>query len=441
MKAHTALCAALSLTVAAASIPAAPGDTNWPSFRGVFARGVADGFATPVSWDVAGAENIKWKTAIPGLAHSGPVVWGDRVFVTTAVSAKAEPELKVGMYGDVRPVRERDVHAWKVYCLDKSSGAILWERTAHTGVPKVKRHPKSSHANSTPATDGKHVVAFFGSEGLYCYDLAGKPLWQKDFGVLNSCFFRMPSAQWGFASCPIIHRGRVIVQCDVEKNSFLAAFDVVTGKELWRTPRDEVPTWGTPTVHESDGQAQIIVNGFKHIGGYDFETGKELWKLRGGGDIPVPTPIVAHGLIFITNAHGRLSPIYAIHTTATGDISENDGVAWSHRRAGSYMPTPIVYGEYLYVCRDRGAMTCYRADTGQKIYSDRVRGTFSASPVAADGKLYLTSEAGDVHVVKAGPQFELLATNSMGEVCMATPAVSGETLFFRTRRHVMAVGR
>lgn len=440
MKAHTVLRAALSLTMAAASIPAAPSDSNWPSFRGAFARGVADGFATPVSWNVAGAKNVKWKTAIPGLAHSCPVVWGDRVFVTTAVGAKAEPELKVGMYGDVRPVRERDVHAWKVYCLDKSSGQILWERTAHTGVPKVKRHPKSSHANSTPATDGKHVVVFFGSEGLYCYDLAGKLLWQKDFGVLNSCFFRMPSAQWGFASSPIINRGRVIVQCDVQKSSFLAAFDVVTGQEIWRTPRDEVPTWSTPTVHESDGQTQIIVNGFKHIGGYDFETGKELWRLRGGGDIPVPTPIISHGLTFITNAHGRMSPIYAIRTTAKGAISESDSVAWSHRRAGSYMPTPIVYGDYLYVCRDRGAVTCYRADTGKKVYSDRVRGTFSASPVAADGKLYLTSEAGDVQVVKAGPQFELLATNSLGEICMATPAISAGTLFFRTRRHVVAVG-
>jgi len=424
--------------------PDAPG-VNWPGFRGWRAGGVSEGYATPVSWSVPESRNLKWKTPLPGLAHSSPVVWGDRVFVTTAVSNKDEPTLKVGMYGDVEPVDEPEAFAWKVYCLDTLSGAIVWEQTANTGVPKIKRHPKSSHANSTPATDGEHVVAFFGSEGLSCYDITGKLLWQKDLGLLDSGFFRMPSAQWGFGSSPIIHAGRVIVQCDVQKGSFLAALDVATGHEIWRTLRDDVPTWSTPTVAVREGKAQVVVNGFRHAGGYDFETGNEVWRLTGGGDIPVPTPLVAHDLFFLTSAHGGLSPLYAIKAEARGDVSladgaaANDGVGWSYPRQGCYMPTPLVYGDYLYCCRDNGTLVCYRAKTGEQVYAERLKGGFSASPVAADGKLYFTSESGDVHVAKADPEFALLGTNSMGETCMATPAISRGTLFFRTRRNVVAV--
>jgi outer membrane protein assembly factor BamB len=432
------------IACAPVTAPLAQGQ-NWPSFRGRFAAGVADGYATPVTWSIEKGERLKWRTPIPGLAHSSPIVWGDRVFVTTAVSDRDEPTLKVGMYGDVEPVEEAEVFAWEVYCLDKRSGAVLWEQTAHTGVPKIKRHPKSSHANSTPATDGEHVVAFFGSEGLYCYDMTGKLLWQKDLGLLDSGFFRAPAAQWGFGSSPVIHEGRLIVQCDVQRDSFLAALDVNTGRETWRTPREDVPTWSTPTVTVREGKSQVIVNGFRHAGGYDFETGKEVWRLTGGGDIPVPTPIVAHDLVFLTNAHGRLSPLYAIRAEAGGDVSlaegtaSNAGVAWSYPRQGCYMPTPLAYGDYLYCCRDNGTLACYRAKTGEQVYEERLKGGFSASPVAADGKLYLTSESGDVHVVKAGPEFQLLAANSMGETCMATPAVSHGRLFFRTRRNVVAV--
>jgi len=438
----------LALSIACLSVGAALADgVNWPGFRGQFAAGVADGHSTPTTWDVEKNQNLKWKTPLPGLAHSCPAVWGDRVFVTTAVSRKEDPTLKIGMYGDVTPVEEAEVHAWKLYCLDKATGKIRWERTAHTGVPKVKRHPKSSHANSTPATDGEHVVAFFGSEGLYCYDLSGKPLWEKDFGMLDSGFFTIPSAQWGFGSSPVIHSGRVILQCDVQKDSFLAAFDVKTGDQLWRTPRDEVPTWSTPTIYEHDGKTRIAVNGFKHIGGYDFLTGKEVWRMKGGGDIPTPTPVVAHALLFFTSSHGGMSPIYAVRAAATGEVTleggatSNDGVAWSYPRAGCYMPTPIAYGDHLYLCRDGGSLTCYSAKTGQQVYSNRAKGSYTASPVAADGKLYLTAEKGNVHVVKAGPEFELLATNSMGEICMATPAVSEGILLFRTRGHVVAVAR
>lgn len=425
-------------------------DANWPSFRGPRARGIAEGHATPVEWSVESSKNILWKTPIPGLAHSSPIIWGDRLFVTTAVSAESDPSLKVGLYGNIESVTEDVVHQWKVYGLDKNTGEILWGRTAHEGIPEVKRHQKSTHANPTPATDGEHVVAFFGSEGLYCYDLEGDLLWKKDLGVLRSGFFQVPAAEWGFASSPVIHDGMVIVQSDVLEDSFLAAFDIRDGREIWRTEREDVPTWSTPTVYGEGGDAQIIVNGWKHVGSYGAATGKRRWWMEGGGDIPVPTPVVSYPLVFVTNAHGPAAPIYAIRLNAKGDISlpegasRNEHVAWSVDRGGAYMQTPLVYGDYLYNCRDNGVLSCYRAVTGERLYQERLGGGtsgFSASPVAADGKIYFTSEVGDVYVVAAGPEFELLAVNSLDEIAMATPALSEGVLYFRTRHHVVAVSR
>jgi outer membrane protein assembly factor BamB len=291
-------------------------------------------------------------------------------------------------------------------------------------------------------------VVFFGSEGLYCYDMEGKLIWKKDLGVLDAGFFQSPEAQWGFASSPIIHRDMVIVQCDVLGDSFIAAFDIDDGQELWRTRREDVPTWSSPTVHPQVGRDLLIVNGWKHIGGYDAATGHGLWRLTGGGDLPVPTPVVAHGLVFITNSHGGESPIYAIRIDARGDISlaqgsrSNEYIAWSVGRGGAYMQTPLVYGDYLYSCRNNGVMSCYRAETGEQLYRERLGGGstgFSASPVAAEGKLYFTSEEGDVFVVRTGSKFRLLATNSLDENTMATPAISEGRIYFRTQRHVVAV--
>lgn len=425
-------------------------DANWPSFRGPSASGIADGSELPLEWDVESGKNVLWKTPIPGLGHSSPIVWGDRVYLTTAVSGKENPELKVGLYGNIAPVEDDTVHQWKVICLDRKSGKVRWERTAHTGAPKIKRHTKGTHANSTMATDGQHVVAFFGSEGLYCYDPSGKLRWKRDLGTLDSGFFAVPAAQWGFASSPVIWKDRVFVQCDVQKGGFVAALSLKDGSDLWRTPRIDAPTWSTPAVIEATGGTQVALNGWKQIAGYDALTGKEVWTLRGGGDIPVPTPVSAHGLIFITNAHGRMAPIYAVRTGARGDISLKEGessnahVAWSTARDGAYMQTPLIYGDYLYVCRDNGVLSCYEARTGNRLYQERL-GTgattgYTASGVAADGKLYYTSEDGDVHVLQAGPTFKRLAMNALGETCLSTPAISHQTLLFRTRGHLIAIG-
>jgi outer membrane protein assembly factor BamB len=441
------------LLLSAALLPVQPGkarapEVHWPAFRGPNASGIAEGFATPTRWNVPAGENVRWKTTIPGLGHSAPVIWGNNLFITTAISGQTNAELKVGLYGDIKSVQDDTSHKWMVYCLDKRTGKILWEKVAYTGVPKIKRHPKSSHASSTPATDGKHVVVMFGSEGLYCYDMKGKLLWKKDFGVLDSGFYMVPAAQWGFASSPIIYEDKVFLQCDVQKGSFVAAFNVKDGSEIWRTPREDVPTWSSPTVHRSGDRTLLLLNGYKQIGGYDAATGKEVWRLKGGGDIPVPTPIVAHDLVFITNAHGRMAPIYAIRLDATGDISlgenatSNKYVAWSVPRDGAYMITPLIYGDYLYNSKNNGVLHCFEAKTGNRVYQERLGdGTtgFTASPVAADGKLYYSSEDGDIYVIKAGPKFEVLAKNEMGEICMATPAISEGVLFFRTQGHVVAI--
>jgi len=423
---------------------------NWPQFRGHNASGIAAGQDLPLNWDVKSGSNILWKREIPGLGHSSPVVWGDRVFVTTAVGEGKEAYLKVGRYGESPDNPEDFVHHYKVFCLDRKTGDIIWEKTAYSGKPKVSRHIKSSHANCTPATDGKHLLVFFGSQGLYCYDLEGKLLWTKDLGYLDAGAFDVPEIQWGFGSSPIIYEDKVIVLCDVNNQSFITALDLATGKDIWRTLRDENPTWGTPTIHKSKDRTQVIVNGYKHIGGYEVDTGMAIWWMHGGGDIPCPTPVVSNGLVFITNAHGRMRPIYAIKLEAEGDISlardekSNQYIPWFYPRRGSYQPTPLVLDDLLYVADNGGILTCYVAATGEEMYRNPIGGdisSYSASPVAADGKLYFSDEYGNIHIVKAGPTYEHLAVNKMDEICMASPAISGKTLFIRARRNLYAISK
>jgi len=423
---------------------------NWPQFRGHNASGIAAGQDLPLNWDVKTGTNILWKREIPGLGHSSPVVWENRVFVTTAVGEGKEAYLKVGRYGESPDNPEDYVHHYKVFCLDRKTGKIIWEKTANSGKPKVDRHIKSSHANCTPATDGKYLLVFFGSQGLYCYDLDGKLLWTRDLGYLDAGAFDVPEIQWGFGSSPIIYEDKAIVLCDVNNQSFITALDLETGKDIWRTLRDENPTWGTPTVHRSEDRMQVIVNGYKHIGGYEVDTGKAIWWMHGGGDIPCPTPVVSNGLVFITNAHGRMRPIYAIRLEAEGDISlakdekSNRYIPWFYPRRGAYQPTPLVLDDLLYVADNGGILTCYVAETGEEMYRNPIGGdisSYSASPVAADGKLYLSDEYGNIHIVKAGPQYEHLAVNKMDEICMASPAISGKTLFIRARRNLYAISK
>jgi outer membrane protein assembly factor BamB len=421
---------------------------NWPGFRGENAAGNGDGQGAVIEWDVDTQQNIRWKTPIPGISTASPVVWGSRVFVVTAVSSAGDKTFRTGLYGDVKPVDDLSEHSWKIYCLDKASGKVLWEREAFKGAPKVKRHTKSSQANATPATDGQRVVAMFGSIGiLAAWDMAGKPLWHTEVGVLDSGWFFDPDTQWGHSSSPIIHGNKVIVQADRYKDSFIAAYDVATGKQQWRTDRDEISSWGTPTVFRAGDREQIVTNGPK-IRGYDPSSGKLLWTLGPNSEVTVGTPVVGNGVVYVTGGYPPARPVYAIKPNASGDISlpkgqtSSDVIAWSNSE-GTYIPTPIFYDGILYTCSNNGVVTAYDGATGERLYRARVGGggSFSASPIAADGRLYFANEDGDVFVARAGRTYQEIAKNEMKGVIMSTPAVSDGLLIVRTLDHVYGIGR
>jgi outer membrane protein assembly factor BamB len=439
-----------------ASAPAAHVDadvktpTNWPSFRGQDGTGVADGQHPPLKWDVKKGEGVRWKTPIPGLGHSCPVVWGNRVFITTAVSSgQPDQKIRVGNYGDVGSVDDVSKHTWHVICLDASTGKILWDKTAHEGVPKIKRHLKGSQANCTCATDGKCVIACFGSEGLYCYDVDGKFLWKRDLSTLDSSFALDQEYEWGFGNSPVIHGNLCILQCDLSRDSFIAAFSLDDGSKVWSTPRDEIPSWSSPVVWRNAKRTEIVTNAAQYARGYDPATGAELWRVAKKSEVTVPTPVLGADLAYITSGNRPIQPIIAIKPGATGDISlpagkeTNESIAWSKLRGGPYMPTPILYGDHFYTCSNSGIIACYDAKTGKENYKERVGGggSYTASPVAADGRLYFTSEQGEVRVVRAGPKFELLAVNPLDDYCMATPAISNGAVFFRTQHFMVTVGK
>jgi outer membrane protein assembly factor BamB len=277
-------------------------ERQWTAYRGNSSSGVLDRTNLPETFDLAKMTNVRWKREIPGLGLSSPVIWDNKIFITSAVSQADREGFKPGIYGDIAPVKDSSIHEWKVICIDKNSGKTIWEKTPYRGIPSIRRHPKSTHANASVATNGKYVVAFFGSEGLFCYDMNGKQVWQKNFGILKSVFFMVKSAEWEFASSPVIYQGILIIQCDVLENSFVAAFDLKTGKELWKTQRDEYPGWCTPNIYTNDGKAYVALNGYKNRGGYELATGKEVWKMSGGGDIQIPTPILGNDLIYFNSA-------------------------------------------------------------------------------------------------------------------------------------------
>lgn len=430
------LCALCVLSV----IAHAQTPPNWPQFRGPHAAG-ATATAVPTVWDVKAGRNILWKTPIPGLSHSSPIVWGDQVFVlTTQPKVARELTLKLGESG-VDPADDLVPHVWQLYAFERRTGRVRWERTVHEGMPRLKRHVKASHASATPATDGTHVVLLAGSQGLFCYDVTGKLLWTRDLGVMDVGLVGDPSYQWGPASSPVIYRNLVIIQNDKHQGSTLAAFDLRTGTPAWQAARDEFPSWATPLVFQSGGRTELVTNSGKHIRGYDPETGRELWRMADQAtQVKVPSPVGAGDLVIVSGGYppaGR--PIYAIRPVgaAPGELE------WQTERGASYTTTPIVHDRILYSVTDNGILSAYRTASGERLYQTRISpaaSNFSASPVVAADKLYFTSEEGDVFVVQAGPVFKLLATNTMDEVCMATPAVVDGMLIVRTRTQLVAIG-
>jgi outer membrane protein assembly factor BamB/protein tyrosine phosphatase (PTP) superfamily phosphohydrolase (DUF442 family) len=423
---------------------------SWPSFRGPNASGIAENQNLPDQWNAKTGQNILWHTPIPGLAHSSPIVWGDRVYVTSAISTDPKATFKPGLYGDGDASQDRSRHKWTIYALDKHSGKIVWERIAFEGEPREKRHIKATYANSTPATDGRIVVAWFGSQGVYAYDVDGRFLWKVDLGRLDLGAYDIPTVEWGSASSPIIWKDLVILQCDTQADSFIVALNSNTGETVWKTERDELPSWGTPTIAVTSQGEELIANASNFIRAYDPRTGKELWRLGKSSKLTAPTPVFADDMVVVASGRGPERPIFVVKAGARGDLTLPDGktsseaIVWSRTGRGSYMPTPLIYKGILYVLNNGGVFDAYNLKSGAELYRQRLPAVgdgFSASPVAADGKIYLSNEDGEILVVAAGEKFTHIATNSMGELLMATPALSEGVMYVRTAQSVFAIGQ
>jgi outer membrane protein assembly factor BamB len=437
---------AAGLDLASAPQPERPPTVHWPAFRGANAEGIGDGADTPIAWDVAGGEGVLWQAPLEGLGNSSPVVWGDRVFATTAVAEGTEQTIRTGLTGAGDGIEEAVEHRWRVLAFDKRSGERLWATDVGRGVPLSRRHFKATQANSTPVTDGRHVVAVFPTAGLACLDLEGTILWHHDLGALNAGAFTDPGIQWGFASSPILWQGTVILQVDVHDGPYLAAWDLESGEQRWRVEREVAPSWATPTVVPGPDGDELVVNG-STIHAYDPASGQELWRLGPNSELVIATPIAGDGVTYVSAGYPPIKPIYAVRTGARGEIDpaaggEDERLAWSSDRGGAYMPTPLLYRGLLYVVHHNGRIVAYEATTGTAIYKERFSqgGTFTGSPVAANGRLYVPTEEGLLYVVAAGPEYRELAVNDFAEPLMATPAVSEGLLLFRTPRRLLAIG-
>lgn len=430
--------AATAYAVLALTAPAAAGaaKTAWPQFRGERAAGMAAEQNLPEEWNRT--QNVRWVADVPGRGWSSPVVWGSRVFLTTVVNAAATKEPEQGFYRPMDVSIPDGEHEWTVLCLDADDGRTLWQRVVHRGKPCHTIHVKNNYAPETPATDGERVVVYFGNVGLFCFDLNGEPRWSQKWPAVPM------RLGWGTGSSPIIHQDRVYVQNDNEEVSFLVALDKWTGAELWRTPRDEKSSWATPFAWEHALRTEIVTSATSRVRSYDLN-GKLLWEFGGMSSICVPTPVAARELLIVSSGYefARPRPIYAIRPGAKGDISlgqgqtSNEFIAWYREPAGAYHPTPLFDGQRLYVLYSRGTLACFDPQTGQDIYGQqRLGGSYTASPVACDGKIYCCDENGLTNVIQAGPEFKVLARNALNEMSLATPAIAGGRLYVRTLSHL-----
>ncbi len=412
---------------------------QWAKFRGPDNGAVADDPRLPDTWSET--TNVVWKVDIPGLGWSSPVVWDDHVFLTTAVSAGEERQPVRGLYdpgaasGATRSVAN---HRWLVYDLDFTTGAVRWVREMAVAVPQIERHLKNSFASETPVTDGERVYVYFGTIGLVAaLDLTGEVQWQRELGVFNG------RQRFGTAASPALHDGRLYVVNDNTTQSFLVALDAGTGDEVWRVERDEVENWATPFVWENDVRTEIVTAGLRRVRSYDLD-GRLLWELGGMTVNVVPTPFARDGLIYVSSGYpgGMPRPVYAIRPGASGDISlsegenGNDFIVWYQPMLGTYNTSALVYDGHYYTLLDRGFLLTHDARTGREVYGrTRIKpgSGFTASPWAYNDRIFLMGEDGDTFVIRAGPEFELLRTNTLDEMALATPAVVRGSVLLRTQ--------
>ena len=433
-----ALCALLALgTVALAN-------DNWPHFRGPDMNGVvADNPDLPESWSET--ENVEWVTDIPGIGWSSPIVWGNRIFVTTVTAVGEFEKPKPGLYGPAgRPEPPPVQQEWLVYCLDLESGDVLWRRPVMAGMPTFPRHMKNSYASETPTTDGERVYARFGELGLYTFDMDGNEVWRLEIPDKRT------RTGFGSASSPVLHEDTLILVYDNDEESWIAAFDKRTGKEIWRTARDEITSWATPYIWEHDLRTEIVTSAVNRIRSYDLD-GNLLWDMDGRMSwAAIATPFSSDGLVYVNSGYYRDQhrPVYAIRPGASGDITlaegeqSNDYVAWYQPQAGNYNTSPLIYGDIYYSLLDRGFFEAYDATTGEPIYDRQrieVAATFTASPWAYNGKIFALSEDGDTFVIRAGREFEVIGRNSLDGMTLASPAIVGDRLLIRTQKKLYSI--
>ncbi len=444
----------------------------WPQFRGPAGAGILDEGKLPTTWSAK--DNIVWGVEIKGRGWSSPVAWNDTVFVTSAISPGAFKAPSTGIFGNdyvaelakqglpedevVKKVVSRDIELtsetgeirYMVYALDAKTGKLKWEREAHKGAPFGGRHRKNTYASETPTTDGERLYVYFGNVGLFAYSLDGKLLWTTRFDPQPMYL------DFGTAASPVVSDGRVFVVHDNDGKSFAAAVDAKTGKQLWKVDRDlpsNGPTsgWSSPFVWKNPQRTEVVVIGRAHAVSYAPDSGKELWRMRGLTGQSTPSPVAADGLLYLaTGSQGESNrPVFAVRPGANGDISlakgeeQNQFVAWFHPRASAYTSSPLVYRGRMYVVNDNGILTVFDSQTGKEIYKARAGGsgnTFSASPWAADGKIYLLSEDGHTFVIEAGDKYVELSKNSVDEMSLASPALARDAIFLRTQTRLYRIG-
>jgi outer membrane protein assembly factor BamB len=418
---------------------------QWPQFRGPHAGAVADDPALPETWSET--DNVLWKTNIPGLGWSSPVVWDDHIILTSAISSGQEKPPVPGLYDEHDHVEAAGPQRWVVYDIDFKTGKIRWERELRRAKPSLLRHVKNSYASESAITDGERVYVYFGSLGLLtALDLNGETVWSKELGVFNT------QVELGTGASPVLYKDRIYVVNDNTTQSFLAAFDKRTGKEIWRVNREERGNWSTPLVWENALRTEIVTAGTVKVRSYDLD-GKQLWELKGMTTLTIPSPFEKNGLVYISSGYpgGLPRPVYAIRPGASGDISlkpdetSNEYIAWYQPLLGTYNTSALVYGDYYYTLLDRGFLLCHDARTGKQIYGRQRISTdssgFTASPWAYNGKIFVLSEDGDTYVIQAGPEFKVVGKNSLTEMPLATPAVLRGSLIVRTQSKLYRIAK
>ena len=432
-------------TIVFASDPHLHADQFWAQWRGPRATGVAPHGDPPLEWSES--KNIRWKVEVPGEGHATPIIWGDRVYIQTAVKTDKviespkpeEPEKEEGGRRRRMPVlKPTHVYQFRILAYDRKTGKLVWEKTVREELPHEGHHEAGSLASGSPITDGEHLFAYFGSRGLYAFDMSGKLLWEKDLGDMET------RRGFGEGSSPVIYADTIVINWDHEGDSFITALDKKTGENRWKMGRDEVTTWATPLVLEADGKPQVVMPASNRIRSYDLASGALIWECGGLSRNVIPSPVSDHGLVYVMSGYRGYALRAIRYAQAKGDITDTQAVAWTHDDATPYVPSPLLYDDALYfLASSKGILSCFDARTGKEHYGkqrlDEMDGGVYASPVGAKGRVYVTGRRGVTQVIRHGPTFEVLATNKLDDDFDASAAIVGKELYLRGHKNLYCI--